>query len=193
MFIDQGGGSTEITVFSNQEIVQTYTLNLGHTVLRNIFFKEATEKTSFDKAFKDSEKLIKDRLRVYLRNYNPQNLENYCISVGNAIIQATGGKNAFTKHGVSLTITDIKNKIIEFDNIIRSKHTSISHLKDAIDEELDEQLAKEKKSDQMDNYLIARLSLPMYIEIMERFKIKNVIVSNTGLYYGIFFNKLFKL
>jgi serine/threonine protein kinase len=191
MFIDQGGGSTEITVFKGQEIVETYSLNLGSTVLKNIFFKEATENTSFDKAFNDSEKLIKDRLRVYLRNYNPPNLDRFCISVGNAIIQATGGKTAFTKHGITLTVNDIRNGITEFDNNLRSKYGSISHLYDACEENKITQLKKEKKSDQVDNILISRLSLPMYLEIMERFKIEKVVVSNTGLFYGIFIDKFF--
>jgi serine/threonine protein kinase len=191
MFIDQGGGSTEITVFSNQEVKQTYTLNLGSTVLRNIFFKEATERTSFEKMFKDAEKLIKDRLRVYLRNYNPQNLADYCISVGSAIIHATGGKTASDKHGVVLSLEDIKDKISEFDKYLRENFTSVSHLKEAIEEDLKEQLGRERKRDQVDNYLIARISLPMYLEIMERFKIRNVVVNNTGLYYGILIEKLF--
>ena len=190
MFIDQGGGSTEITIFKGQHIIETYSVNLGSTALKNIFFKEATATTTFDKAFKDSEKLIKDRLRVYLRNYNPTNLGKFCISVGNSIIQATGGKTAFTKHGVRLKTSDIKNKIVEFDNIIRTKYSSISHLHDASEENKLQQLRMEKKSDQVDNILNSRLALPMYIEIMERFKIEEVVVSNTGLFYVIFLEKL---
>ena len=193
MFIDQGGGSTEITIFKGQEIIETYSLNLGSTVLKNIFLKEATEKTTFDKGFKDSEKLIKDRLRVYLRNYNPQNLADTCISVGNAIIQATGGKTAYTKHGVTLSIDKIKERINDFDKLIRDNYSSISHLYDASVENKIQQLGREKKSDQVDNILVARLSLPMYIEIMERFGIKNVVVSNTGLFYGIYFEKLLNI
>jgi serine/threonine protein kinase len=189
MFIDQGGGSTEITVFKGQNIRETYSVNLGSTVLKNIFFKEATETTTFDKAFKDSEKLIKDRLRVYLRNYNPTNLGSFCISVGNSIIQATGGKTAFTKHGVRLKVSDIKNKIEEFDRILRSKYTSISHLHDASEENKLQQLRMERKSDQVNNILNSRLSLPMYLEIMERFKLDEVVVSNTGLFYGVFLEK----
>ena len=55
--IDQGGGSTEISLFRGNELIDTYSLNLGTTVLKTIVFKEATAKTSIDKAFKDSEKL----------------------------------------------------------------------------------------------------------------------------------------
>ena len=47
----------------------------------------------------------------------------------------------------------------------------------------------EKKSDQVDNILNSRLSLPMYLEIMDRFKLEEVVVSNTGLFYGIFLEK----
>lgn len=193
MFIDQGGGSTEITVFQGQDIKETYSVNLGSTVLKNIFFKEATEATTFDKAFKDSEKLIKDRLRVYLRNYNPTNLGKFCISVGNSFVQATGGKTAFTKHGIRLTVNDIKNKIQELDDALRSEYTSISHLHHASEENKIQQLRMERKSDQVDNILNSRLSLPMYLEIMDRFNLEEVVVSNTGLFYGIFLEKLFQI
>jgi serine/threonine protein kinase len=191
MFIDQGGGSTEITIFKGLNIIQTYSLNLGSIVLKNIFFKEATDNTTFDKAFKDSEKLIKDRLRVYLRsyNYNPKNLDSFCISVGNAIIQATGGKTTYQKHGVTLNIEDIRNRIAEFDSWIKSKYDSISQLYDGCEDSKNAQANKDRKSDQVVNILISRLSLPMYIEIMEHFKIEKVVVSNTGLFYGIFFEK----
>lgn len=190
MFIDQGGGSTEITIFKGQNIVETYSVNLGSTSLKNIFFKEATTNTTFEKAFRDSEELIKEKMKVYFKNYSPRNLGSFCVSVGNSIIQATGGKTAFTKHGVCLTTSDIKNKIRHFETVIRENYNSISHLHDSSMENKFQQLRVEKRSDQVDNILNSRLALPMYIQIMERFNIKEVIVSNTGLIYGIFLEKL---
>lgn len=190
VFIDLGGGSTEITIFKGQEINETYSINLGSMVLKNIFFRDATDLTTFNKAFRDSEKLIKDRLRTYLRNSNPQNLGNFCISVGNPIMQATGAKAAVEKHCKRLTTADIREKMHEFETLIQTRFTSLTHLYQAIEDNERKEFSLESKSDQVDNILVARLSLPIYIEIMERFSINEVITSNTGLFYGIFFEKL---
>jgi hypothetical protein len=38
-----------------------------------------------------------------------------------------------------------------------------------------------------------RLGLPMFVEIMEGFNLEEIIVSGTGLWYGVYFENLYHL
>jgi exopolyphosphatase/pppGpp-phosphohydrolase len=68
LMIDQGGGSTELSLFRSNEIIDTYSLNLGTSILKNVLFKEATNNSVITKGLRDSDKFIKDRLRTYFSN-----------------------------------------------------------------------------------------------------------------------------
>ncbi|MBK8055724.1 MAG: hypothetical protein IPK35_21230 [Saprospiraceae bacterium] len=70
IMIDQGGGSTEITLFQGTDLIDSYSLNLGTTVLKTVLFREANKETLLTKALKDSEKFVKDRLRTYYSSKN---------------------------------------------------------------------------------------------------------------------------
>ena len=69
LMIDQGGGSTEITLYDkNSNLKGNYSLNLGTTVMKTILFREATEHTTIDSSLKNTTKLIKDRLNTFLNS-----------------------------------------------------------------------------------------------------------------------------
>ncbi|MBK7336636.1 MAG: hypothetical protein IPJ00_10865 [Saprospirales bacterium] len=47
IMIDQGGGSTELTLFQGSELIDSYSLNLGTTVLKTVLFREKQTKKHY--------------------------------------------------------------------------------------------------------------------------------------------------
>ena len=194
IMIDQGGGSTEITLFQGTDLIDSYSLNLGTTVLKTVLFREANNETLLTKALKDSEKFVKDRLRTYYSSKKSSLLNksrtNFCISVGTAITNATNKKGNAKQHGTRLTLEMIKRKIEETDAFLKSKYTYVADLIEDLDVS-----GAERNSfhDTLDNSVVMRLGLPMFVEIMEGFNLDEIIVSGTGLWYGVYFENLYNL
>lgn len=194
IMIDQGGGSTEITLFQGSDLIDSYSLNLGTTVLKTVLFREANKETLLAKALKDSEKFVKDRLRTYYSSKKSSLLNksrtNFCISVGTAITNATNKKGNAKQHGTRLTLEMIKRKIEETDTFLKSKYTYVADLIEDL-----EVSGAERNSfhDTLDDNVVMRLGLPMFVEIMEGFYLDEIIVSGTGLWYGVYFENLYNL
>ena len=194
IMLDQGGGSTEITLFQGTDLIDSYSLNLGTTVLKTVLFREANKETLLTKALKDSEKFVKDRLRTYYSSKKSSLLNksrtNFCISVGTAITNATNKKGNAKQHGTRLTLEMIKRKIEETDAFLKSKYTYVADLIEDLDVS-----GAERNSfhDTLDNSVVMRLGLPMFVEIMEGFNLDEIIVSGTGLWYGVYFENLYNL
>jgi exopolyphosphatase/pppGpp-phosphohydrolase len=192
--IDQGGGSTELTLFQGSELIDSYSLNLGTTVLKTVLFREANKETLLSKALKDSEKFVKDRLRTYYSSKKSSLLNksktNFCISVGTAITNATNKKGNAKQHGTRLTLEMIKRKISETDIFLNSKYTYVADLLEDLDVSGPE---RNSFHDTLDNNVVMRLGLPMFVEIMEGFNLEEIIVSGTGLWYGVYFENLYEL
>lgn len=194
IMIDQGGGSTELTLFQGSELIDSYSLNLGTTVLKTVLFREANKETLLSKALKDSEKFVKDRLRTYYSSKKSSLLNksktNFCISVGTAITNATNKKGNAKQHGTRLTLEMIKRKISETDIFLNSKYTYVADLLEDLDVS---GLERNSFHDTLDNNVVMRLGLPMFVEIMEGFNLEEIIVSGTGLWYGVYFENLYEL
>lgn len=194
IMIDQGGGSTEITLFQGTDLIDSYSLNLGTTVLKTVLFREANKETLLTKALKDSEKFVKDRLRTYYASKKSSLLNksrtNFCISVGTAITNATNKRGNAKQHGTRLTLEMIKQKIEETDAFLKSKYIYVADLIEDLDVS-----GAERNSfhDTLDNSVVMRLGLPMFVEIMEGFYLDEIIVSGTGLWYGAYFENLYNL
>ena len=194
IMIDQGGGSTELTLFQGSELIDSYSLNLGTTVLKTVLFREANKETLLSKALKDSEKFVKDRLRTYYSSKKSSLLNksrtNFCISVGTAITNATNKKGNAKQHGTRLTLEMIKTKISETDIFLNSKYSYVADLLEDLDVSGPE---RNSFHDTLDNNVVMRLGLPMFVEIMEGFNLEEIIVSGTGLWYGVYFENLYEL
>lgn len=188
IMIDQGGGSTEISLFRGNELIDTYSLNLGTTVLKTIVFKEATAQTSIEKAFKDSEKLVRDRLNTFYASPKSKllirNKSNFCVSVGSAITSATNKKGNRNQHGTVLTLERLREKIKATDELLKNKYSNILEMLHDLE---DDESGRNSSSDRLDSLLSMRVGLPMFVEIMEKFHIQEVVVSGTGLWYGVYF------
>lgn len=187
VMIDQGGGSTEISVFKNNNLIGAYSINLGTTALRNMLFKDSQRETSVVDALKKSDQMIKERLLAFYKNmgeYMYSDKKTFCVSVGTAITKATNKSSNACQHDSILGRDFIANRIVSAENKIMGAFASVGELNDFDFESMN-------SNRQIDTEITVRLGLPMYLSIMEKFNINEVHISGTGLWYGIYLQHLF--
>lgn len=187
IMIDQGGGSTEISVFRDNNLEGSYSINLGTSALRNMLLKNSERDDSLSNALKKSDQMIKERLQTFYKNMDEhmQSDENtFCISVGTAITKATNKKNNASQHDSVLTRESIANRIITAENKLKDRFANVGELND-----FDLEFANSNHP--FDKEITIRLGLPMFINLMDKFKIPEVHISGTGLWYGIYLQQLF--
>lgn len=185
MIIDQGGGSTEVSIFEKENPILTYSINLGTEVLRTLVFKESTASTTLRQAFAQADSMIKDRLETfYKNNINnfPSNPDIYCVGVGSAITNATGKQGNAKQHDTVLSKQKLAERINTIDSQLKSSFEYVSDLYCAVE-----------KNDKLDGVLVQRLGLPMIIYLMDKLHFDQLTVSGTGLWYGVYFQQLFNL
>lgn len=186
IMIDQGGGSTEVSVFRQNDLVNSYSINLGTTALRNILFLDSDRNTTIEEALKRSDQKIKERLVVFYKNMGEamaSETESFCISVGTAITHATGGKNNAAQHDRIMTREKIEDCINACTESLLEQFDTVGDLND-----FDFEASKGNK--RLDDQITMRLGLPMFLSLMDRFNIKEIHVSGTGLWYGIYLQHL---
>ena len=186
IMIDQGGGSTEVSVFQNSDLVSSYSINLGTTALRNILFLDSDRDTPVYEALKRSDQKIKERLVVFYKNMGDamtSETESFCISVGTAITHTTGGKNNAAQHDRVMT----REKI---EACIETCTQAILDQFDTVDQLNEYDFESSRGSKRLDDQITMRLGLPMFLSLMDRFNIKEIHVSGTGLWYGIYLQHL---
>lgn len=186
IMIDQGGGSTEVSVFQNSDLVSSYSINLGTTALRNILFLDSDRDTPVYEALKRSDQKNKERLVVFYKNMGDamtSETESFCISVGTAITHATGGKNNAAQHDRVMT----REKI---EACIETCTQAILDQFDTVDQLNEYDFESSRGSKRLDDQITMRLGLPMFLSLMDRFNIKEIHVSGTGLWYGIYLQHL---
>ena len=109
--------------------------------------------------------------------------ESFCISVGTAITHATGGKNNVAQHDRVMTREKIEDCINTCTEAILSQFDTVGDLND-----FDFEASKGNKK--LDDQITMRLGLPMFLSLMDKFNIKEIHVSGTGLWYGIYLQYL---
>lgn len=184
--VDQGGGSTEVSVFQNRELVSSYSINLGTTALRNILFLNSDKDTPVSEALKRSDQKIRERLIVFYKNMGDAMIsktESFCISVGTAITRATGQSTNAAQHDRVMTREKIEACIETSNQAILNQFDTIDQLKEY---DFDSSRGSKRLGDQ----ITMRLGLPMFLSLMDRFNIKEIHVSGTGLWYGIYLQHL---
>lgn len=191
LMIDQGGGSTELSLFRSNEIIDTYSLNLGTSILKNVLFKEATNVSVINKGLKDSDKFIKDRLRTYFSNPKSsllnKNKGQFLIANGTAITHASGKKGNKEQHCTILTKESIENSMKKFEEYLNGNYSNSKELLSVLEGPHTEHRGK------IDRILVSRLGLSMFLEIMNQINITQIVVNGTGLWYGVYFENLYNM
>lgn len=187
VMIDQGGGSTEVSVFNQGDLIGSYSINLGTTALRNILTKDLDPALPIVDALKKSDQMLKERMVAFFKNMgNAMNSssETFCVSVGTAITSATGKKNNASQHDSVLSLESINEKIQTLTSKITDRFNTVADLI-----EWEERMT----DDQLDRVLTMRMGLPMFVLLMDKFNIPCIHVCGTGLWYGIYLQQLYNI
>lgn len=187
VMVDQGGGSTEVSVFNQGELEGSYSINLGTTALRNILTKEVSPNTSMRDALRKSDQMLRERMVAFMKNMGITMLsdeETFCVSVGTAITSATGKSGNAKQH----------DSVLEYDKISQKVENLTSTILERFDT-VDDLVRWEQRigDDTIDRILTMRMGLPMYLLLMDKFNIKSIHVCGTGLWYGIYLQHLFNV
>ena len=185
ILVDQGGGSTEISFFQNLKLQKSISLNLGTTVLQNILRNKSSMNLALSEALHETDDVLFSRLEQYFEDIEEfrGSKEFNCIALGSAITAATNVRGNKQQHGTRLTSRDIYLCIEETEKKLIRNFPSINALMNQINKE------NTFKRSALENLLVMRLGLPMYLKIFEFFNINELVVSGTGLWYGIFWQK----
>lgn len=135
---------------------------------------------------KRSDQIIKERMVAFMANMGDlmkDEDEYFCVSVGTAITRATGYGNNAEQHDKVLNREKIEAKIISTTEKICERFSSIG--------ELYEWNQQVEGNNTLDNIVTMRLGLPLFMYFFDRFNVKEIHVCGTGLWYGIYFQKLF--
>jgi len=180
LLIDMGAGSVEISIFDKDGINNTTSMSLGTTVIQNILLSNTNQDTELNQAIRDTEKFIKDKTKKFLQSKSlPQIPIEKCVGVGTAITNATGLKGNKKQHGFVLEIDRIKRKIQSTNERLTTNFVVVG--------DIDFENARRNR---IDTLLSMRFGLPILIEILAYFKIDEIVVSGTGLWYGIYAQKI---
>jgi hypothetical protein len=113
-----------------------------------------------------------------------------CVAVGTAITVATGRKGNPKQHCFEMSSDFLQDKIQSAEIFFeKSNITTTAELKNLF-EDLDDYKEKDKGTQ---SRLTMRLGLPMVVELLEKFSLDNLMVSGTGLWYGIYFQEIHKI
>lgn len=186
--IEQGGGSTEVSVFQYGELLGSYSINIGTTTSRNAMFEACKDSPyiSMAEALKRNDQIIKERMVAFMNNmgdFMKDNDEYFCVSVGTAITRATGGKKNAQQHDKVLTREMIEEKILSSTEKVCQSFKSIG--------EFQEWNQRVESNNALDGIVTMRLGLPLFIYFFDKFNVNEIHVCGTGLWYGIYFQKLF--
>lgn len=181
LFLDQGGGSTEFTLFENLDKNPIYSksMNLGTTTLENAMYINSNKNTTLERAFEAIDMEIDRKLNSLFKERKKEKIDG-CIAVGTAITKASNKKGNRNQHCYQLNIKQLKSKLDIFRNELIEGYRYVGDLKEAID--------KSKNQNRgLDGKITTAIGLGAYIKIMEYYSLENLIISGTGLWYGIFY------
>lgn len=174
LMMDIGGGSSEITIFKEQSLQSSYSLEIGTTALKNRLL--GSEISDIKDALHDNDMYVAQKVRKALKKIEFS--IDYCVGVGRPITIATGKNKNEEQHDYELTKDDLLQVLTEKENELLHCHNMGEVLNKSDD-------------DEFDKVLVTRIGLPIVIEIMDFYNINSLKVNGTGLFYGIFFKEYF--
>ena len=188
LLIDQGGGSTEITLFHQRRLVFRHSFDMGTTILKNDFFSQELITTGERLQYIDKkyQKKIFEELRELKIDEVIQPSDICCICVGTAVTAAFGDGS---RHN-----SDVHEKLLneyQIQNIIDRRTEEFSKI--PVDELQCRIEIGSSKTHTLEKRFVSRLGLPIICGILNFFNIQDMRVSATGLWYGVFFTNFHEM
>lgn len=187
VLVDQGGGSTEVSVFTSEgEIVASAPIPIGTTSALNAMFSNAYKETAIDFVLAEGAKAPRRSIlrstRHLLKNFGPF---SGMVGVGTAITKASRKHGNRRQHGTVIPKTTL-------EKILNTSYARIVEEVDsaeALYEEMYKSSAARHENPLLSN-VVMHVGTAMYLELLERFELDSVTVNGVGLRYGIFHQKM---
>lgn len=184
LMIDQGGGSTEIIYWSRKYgSIEFHSLDMGTLSIRNNIINNYSEKKDIKSIiYEENNRLRVELLRkMYKGDYN-KDRNVYCIGLGTAITKSTQKKGNKSQHGEVLTRKTIYGNMMQTHRYLVENYGQLEDLKKQLEKE---QLIRQGTN--IEDLIVMRFGLSMFLEIMQNYNIYNLTVSGAGLWYGIYY------
>lgn len=179
LLIDQGGGSTEVTFFQNQEMTFCHSFDIGTTGLKNDFFSKTG---AVNERLKEIDEKYERKLREELSEFTIPDFsgDTLCISVGTAVTAAFGNG--------ALQNRKVHERVLNPDTIKESIDKRTEEFGKMSMEQLRyEAMQKGESAQTLEKRLSSRLGLPVIQNILKVFNMNELRISGTGLWYGVFY------
>ena len=174
LMMDIGGGSSEISIFKNQLLQDSYSLEIGTTALKNRLLKSGV--ANINDALRNLDDFVYNEVKKELKNIDFS--IDYCVGVGRPITIATGKKRNEDQHDFELTRDDLSH-------VLSKKEQELLRCRNM------KEMMRITEQDWFEKILVTRIGLPLVIAIMDFYDIKRIRVNGTGLFYGVFFKEYF--
>lgn len=199
IMIDQGGGSVQVYWFERGDFTQgdeEYHLNLNHnfslgtnTLKRMLCSMDAA--MPLDKALRELDKMIKKQLGPYFHKVADDLMgeePKSCFSMGAAITRATGKTTNRKQHLVKLNKEQLAQVIAQCEDQLVQEYATVAAVQPSLTLE-----QENLQTHPLEQILVMRIGLPMYIFLMDVWNIPEIVVSGTALRYGLYWQKLHTL
>jgi exopolyphosphatase/pppGpp-phosphohydrolase len=195
LFIDQGGGSTEVacgeyTIDGITRFFGLESLDLGTVILRNRFVANPRRhvRRCYEEVRDESVRMVE--AHDFSRTLVPvRGRLNVCFAVGSAISCATGKPSNRLQHGEVLSTESLE---AHCKRVIDKYIKGDAEAADAYERRSIGSLMREHAGPAFDADLDMVYGLPVYAAILRKFQLSNLIMCGCGLRYGIFFAQALK-
>ena len=180
---DQGGASTEVSVFDNGECAQSQSIDVGTEWLKRIVMSCARDGASLMRALREAKDEL-EQAAAPLLDAMPEPVADgaMCIGVGSAITRATGLIGSPAQHDKVLTLEHIENTLADATDRLTARYVMAADLCQAF--------GRDRQADEL---LTMVLGLPFYAMLLRNQNLTALTVSGTGLWYGIYYQQLLGL
>ena len=174
LVIDQGGGSTELALYHNRQLLRCDSLNIGSEVLRKSFFNllySGDTDFALSKTSANSHALMQPFIDFCRENVaNPDDV--FTIGLGKSLSHTSGDPKRKIRHDTIFTVKKLLDDYCNADIAVRHSNPFL--------------LATEPM-------LTVRLGLDNYLHLCRQLGQNRIVHSGTGLWYAIFYQILNRL
>lgn len=185
---DFGAGSFRINLFdSNGKNSWSQKSNFGYESLKKIFFLNNNSDTQTLNAFNAFDKLIIEENEI-------KKLLNECKKINNIPFQFVGLGGPFTKIGnlSKKSSKQIHKRIIQSNQFESNKIEAQEKLNDRAGKvsELHNRSKTNHHRKEVDNLITVRVSMPIIQKIFKATGKEDIMISGTGLWYGLYYHHI---
>lgn len=190
LLIDQGGGSTEVSLLDPQgKMIQRGNIPLGTESATNSLYTNFTDSRSFKDILIEAPKYLRrtvnDNTLDVVKAIKTRPQAPIIVGLGTAITKATNKKTNASQHNTIMT-KDAIDAFIQTNLSTLQNQQTISNIKELY-AYIENHTFSKRKRNEVNYYdrLIHYLGCVMYMHLLDRFEANQLVVSGSGLRYGV--------